>query len=73
MSGRSSLKSVLAWLILLAVFLGCGGRGAKEGPGAVARMNDDKMSARDLLENGRFADVVGILTPWVEEPLSVSR
>ena len=67
MSGRPSLKSVLAWLILVAAFLGCGGRGAKEGPGAVARMNDDKISAHDLLENGHFAEVVGILTPWAEE------
>jgi tetratricopeptide (TPR) repeat protein len=27
-------------------------------------MNDDKTSAHDLLENGRFEDVVGILAPW---------
>ena len=64
MSGRLSPTSLLTWLILLAVALGCGGRGAREGPGAAARMNDDKTSAHDLLENGRFEDVVGILAPW---------
>ena len=64
MSGRLSPTSLLTWLILLAVGVGCGGRGAREGPGAAARMNDDKTSAHDLLENGRFEDVVGILAPW---------
>lgn len=64
MSGRLSPASLLTWLILLAVALGCGGRGAREGSGDAARMNDDKTSAHDLLENGRFEDVVGILAPW---------
>ena len=64
MSKRLSRTSLLTCLILLAVGFGCGGRSAREGPGAAARMNDDKTSAHDLLENGRFEEVVEILAPW---------
>jgi tetratricopeptide (TPR) repeat protein len=53
-------------MIVLALTMGCGGRSAQDRPGANARMNDDKMSAHDLVETGRFAEVVGILAPWAE-------
>lgn len=64
---KHSSASVLLWsLVFAAIIQGCGGRSAQEGPGAVARMNGDKSTAHDLLDAGRFVDVVGILSPWAE-------
>jgi tetratricopeptide (TPR) repeat protein len=54
-------------VLFLVVALGCSARSAREGPGAIDRMNEDKTTAHDLLENGRFQDVVEILDPWAEQ------